>query len=125
MAMAATPKCQAGEIDPEPLEAGTQILAGIAEPEQRRNHARPCFRHLAIAHLDDAAAAAGETAVVGDEQKRRAFARLQIEEQVDDRFTRVLVEIAGGFVGEDDLAPAARARAMATRCCSPPESCPG
>ena len=52
--------------------------------------------------------------------------RLQREQEVDDRLAGLLVEIAGRLVGEEDgRVPDAIARAIATRCCSPPDSCAG
>ena len=51
---------------------------------------------------------------------------LPLEQQVDDRGAGRGVEIAGRLVGEDAVpGRGAVARAMATRCCSPPESCAG
>ncbi|MFF0110056.1 hypothetical protein [Streptomyces hirsutus] len=43
-------------------------------------------------------------------------------EGVDDALGGVLVEVSGGFVGEEDVDAQASARAMATCCCWPPDS---
>ena len=48
-----------------------------------------------------------------------------VEQQVEHGGAGLVVEIAGGLVGEQDRGLLTSARAMATRCCSPPLSCDG
>ena len=68
----------------------------------------------------------GEVFVVGDDHDGLAEPVAQVEEQAVDLVAVVRVEVCPRV-----RRPAARrgelirARAMATRCCSPPESCPG
>ena len=78
------------------------------------------------AHRNDAVAAGGERRVVGDERQRRAAPGGQREDQLHDRASGRLVEIAGRLVGDQRATDVGTsARASATRCCSPPESWAG
>ena len=116
---------QAGEKDPEALEARAQVTQAQSAATAMVSRMRP-GNDLAVAHFGHAVAARGRGPVMGDQQQRGALLCPEIEEQLDDLLAGLVVEIAGGLVGQDDLrAPDARARAMATRCCSPPESWPG
>ena len=72
-----------------------------------------------------AAAAARRVVVVGDHDDRGALG-VEFLEQVEDRGAGGAVEVAGGLVGQHDRpACPASARAIATRCRSPPDSCVG
>jgi hypothetical protein len=62
---------------------------------------------------------------MGDQDQRRATLRDCPEKEVSDFVPCDAVEIACRLVGDEDSGSIARARAMATRCCSPPESCAG
>ena len=77
------------------------------------------------AQAHGAVAERGQGQVMRDEHQRRAALAPQREDQVDDRAAGALVEIAGRLVGNEDGGSGATARAMATRCCSPPESWAG
>lgn len=57
----------------------------------------------AIAQADHAVAAVGEAMGVGDHDEGCAVAVAQREQQVDDGFAVGLVEVAGGFVGQQDI----------------------
>jgi len=52
-------------------------------------------------------------------------AGVQLAENVEDDLLVGLIEIAGGLVGEDEFRLIDQRAGMATRCCSPPESCAG
>ena len=68
---------------------------------------------------------ADDAEVVADEEVRDATFRLQLDEQVEDRRLHRDVERARRLVADDELGSPANARAIATRCFSPPESCTG
>src|SRR5262245_22000945 len=55
---------------------------------------------LAVDEVDGAGAAGGDHGVVGDEEQRGAAYVAQREHQVDDVAAGLAVEIAGGFVGQ-------------------------
>ena len=59
--------------------------------------------------------------VRGDHQRQPQFAP-QLPEQIEHRFAGCAVEVAGRFVGDQIGGSLTSARAMATRCCCPPES---
>jgi hypothetical protein len=64
--------------------------------------------------------------VVGDENQRRAALGVDRKHQLDDLMPGRRIEIAGRLVGQhQSRLPGAKARASATRCCSPPERCFG
>ena len=63
--------------------------------------------------------------IVGDQQQAGAVARVLGEQAIDDEPAGRAVEIAGRLVGQQQRGPATKARAIATRCCSPPDSCAG
>jgi hypothetical protein len=67
---------------------------------------------------------AGEARVVGDHADGGAVA-VQLAQQPHHGLAVLRVEVAGGLVGEQDRRLADEARATATRCCWPPESCDG
>ena len=77
--------------------------------------------HLAVAKPDHGVAPGREGEVVGGEQQGGAALAAQLEEQVDDLGAGPGVEVAGGLVGEDERGSLMRARAIATRCCWPPD----
>jgi hypothetical protein len=56
----------------------------------------------AVANFDDAAAAAGEIGIMGDEQQSGAGGFAKAEQEVNDAIAGLLIEIAGGFIGKDD-----------------------
>ncbi len=72
-----------------------------------------------------AVAQAGEAGIVGDQHQGGAAVALEGEEQVDDLGAGRLVEVAVGSSATRIAGSGATARAMATRCCSPPESWAG
>src|SRR4051794_38219911 len=45
--------------------------------------------------------AGGEALVVRDDDEARAERLIQVQHELENRFGRVTIEIAGGFVGED------------------------
>ena len=61
------------------------------------------FTDPPIAHLDQAVAAACETAVVRRHDERDAFGCDQIQQQLEDLFAGVRVQRTGGLVGKQDL----------------------
>jgi hypothetical protein len=50
------------------------------------------------------------------------FPVVELLEHADDLLGRLRVEVARGLVGEDELGSLTSERAIATRCCCPPES---
>src|SRR5688572_10779242 len=59
--------------------------------------------HFAVRHAQNPVAAARQAFFMGYQEKRRAAFGIQREEQLGDARARRTVEIAGGFVGEQDL----------------------
>ena len=131
----------AGEEDAEAAQAAAQLAdrearrdgepgaraPGVSQAAAPRHGSprrrRSIRRHPPRLEPDHAAGAAGERQVVGDEDQRRAALRLRGEQKIGDHRAVGGVEIAGRLVGKQDRRVGASARAMATRCCSPPESC--
>jgi hypothetical protein len=54
-------------------------------------------------HFDKAVAAIGEAAIVGGHEERNAIVRCDVEQELKYRGARVLVERAGGLVGEQNF----------------------
>ena len=69
--------------------------------------------------------ARGERMIVRDEHDRRLRFAIERLEQLDDVRAGVAVEIPSGSSAKRMRGEFANARAIATRCCSPPESCVG
>ena len=81
-------------------------------------------RHLPVRETDLSVAARRQVRLMGDQQQRGAgLAAGRTAGPSPPR--RCLVEVAGRLVRQQQARPGAKARARATRCCSPPESCPG
>lgn len=59
---------------------------------------------------------------MGDHYQRSAVLLVQGKQLLNDILRRVLIEVPRRFVGKQDLWSQHKARASATRCCSPPES---
>ena len=82
------------------------------------------FDHAAVEQRDGAVGELGVARIVRHHADGGAAA-VQFAQQVHDGFAVGRIEVAGGLVGQQDRGIAARARATATRCCWPPESCEG
>ncbi len=83
------------------------------------------LRNLAVADLDLPRRDRGDFGVVGDEGDGAALLA-EVVEELEDGLAGVGVEVAGRLIGEDDAwGRLTRARAMAARCCWPPESWSG
>ena len=75
----------------------------------------------AVAHVDHAVGGAGDARVVGDDHDRLA-ALVVAAEQREDLARALAVEVAGRLVGQQHRRAVTSARAMATRCCWPPDT---
>ena len=75
----------------------------------------------AVANMNDALGVGGDVRLVGDEDDRDARRRSAAEQRHDLR-AGARVEVPGRLVGQDDAGSLTSARAMATRCCCPPDS---
>ena len=137
----------AGEEDAEALEAAAQFAEGEAQQERYPGGEAgrfggvagrvPCMIYFLTPRPRPRrlprperrrtmrSQKAGEVEIVGHEHQGRAPVALEGKEQVDDGPAGVLVEVAGGLVRHEDGGLGTMARAIATRCCSPPESCAG
>ena len=80
----------------EPAAAHTRELGHF--PKRSCGRAEP-----AVFEGDDAIEAAGEVEVVGGDQRREAGAADEVEQCVEHALAGRMVEIAGRFVGEQDL----------------------
>ncbi len=58
-----------------------------------------------IAQGDDAVRMGGERGIVGHHHQRRAFATVEFEQQFENLLAGLAIEIAGGFIGEQDGRP--------------------
>jgi hypothetical protein len=73
--------------------------------------------------IRDPLRALGDRRIVGDDNgPHRLIAR---SKQIDDLAPGCGIEIAGRLVGQQRRGRGAVARAIATRCCSPPDNCAG
>src|SRR6185437_10775925 len=79
-------------------------------------HRRRVRQHAPLMQFDPALAARRELRVVGHQHERGAVVAVQREQQVGDVVAGALVEVAGGFVGEQ------QARALVRACASPSSS---
>ena len=76
----------------------------------------PCsIKHHAVGHM------AGKIHLMGDDQHRAALPR-KLAHNDQHLAGQLRVKRRGRLVKIEDLGSAAMARAMATRCCCPPES---
>ena len=82
--------------------------------------------HEAVADPDDPAGVGGDRRVVGHQDDRQAVLGVELLEEAEDLLAGLRVEVAGRLVGDQQVEQRLiSARAIATRCCSPPESCAG
>ena len=80
------------------------------------------FDDLPVAHVDDAMTEVRSFRIVGDHEDRLAETLVQVAQEIEHGERVGGIEIAGGLVSEQDRGNcSARARAMAMRCCSPPD----
>ena len=78
--------------------------------------------NLSCYQLDDSVTALGESLIMGDQHQSRGKLAVKIKQQFDDPLSRRGIQIARSSSANRILASVANARAMATRCCSPPDS---
>ena len=79
---------------------------------------------LTVVHDQLPAAARGQTRIVGDQHQGGAGLPVEFEQEVRDQRAGARIQVAGSSANSTRGSPA-KARAMATRCCSPPDSCRG
>ena len=126
-------------VDPEPedldefeglhvISCGTAALGGAHSRVWRTAEGGGATLLVALNHdnlpvgqADDGVRAAHDPLVVGDDDQRPSAGR-QVVEDGEDLLAGLGVEVPGGLVGEDDQGIVGEGPAMATRCCSPPES---
>ena len=88
-----------------------------------------CWRHASqtlVRHLEADWKLCCEARAVSDDDQNVLLAAVEIHQQRSHRGRRCVVEISGRLVAEHEVADAeSSARAIATRCFSPPESSPG
>ena len=75
-------------------------------------------------HGQDTVATPRERQIVSDENRSEPVRAVQAFQQFEDHFPGPEIQVAGGFVGEQNRGFPTRARASTTRCCSPPDSSP-
>ena len=92
---------QRGEKDAESRNPAPEFPARIADGQARARSPVALLGHnKAVLHVQDAVAACGQGLFVRHQEQRRARARPQREQQIDDGSTRGAVEISGRLVGE-------------------------
>ncbi len=80
------------------------------------------FDDHAVAQNDAAIGVGRDLRIVGHQHQGCAAGAISFEQQIEYVGAVFGIEIAGGFVGKNDGRLQTKARARATRCCSPPES---
>ncbi len=80
---------------------------------------------VAVVHAGDAVAEMEDAVVVGDDDDRAIGTDGGLAEQLHDLSAGFVVERGGRFVAHEQFRLMHEARAIATRCCWPPESCEG
>jgi hypothetical protein len=68
-------------------------------------HADFVAHHQAVAQNDPAACVAGEEFIVSYQHQRGSFALVERDEQLEDMLAILAIEVAGGFVGQQDRGP--------------------
>ena len=99
-------------------------MRGERSQREPADHRDALAFDLAVAHGQDACGAVGERRVVRDDDERRAGLVDPIEQRGDLRASG-FIQLAGRLVGEQQARAVGSARAIATRCISPPDSCEG
>ena len=107
-----------------------QVTENIADVLARRGRcgdsSRPRVSRPAAGELDDVLAAAGRLEVVRDEHERRAGGLVQVEQEVEDLSRPSCCrDCPSARPRTAATGRSTNARAIATRCFSPPESCFG
>ena len=97
-------------------------LAAVA-PADRRS--QTLANDAPVGQIEPALAALGERRVMGDQQQRRAGLACSSNRQSMTASPVARSRLPVGSSASSSAGPATKARAIATRCCSPPESCPG
>ena len=75
----------------------------------------------AVFHADDTAGFLGDRGVVGAGDDGDAELGAEVAQHADDGRARAVVEVGRRLVGEDQVGLLISERAMAVRCCSPPD----
>ena len=148
LAIAATPSAMQARKMPKPLQAAAQFAQGEAQDERQGERGCaalgvagrvPCMNRSFKPTAEAASASIwperrrtvrsqsrGEVQIVGHEDQGRAAVALEREEQVDDGARPVVSSrLPVGSSATRMAGFGTMARAIATRCCSPPESCAG
>src|SRR5262249_11490077 len=89
--------CATSTVTPTPAENSPGEEASVS--------CRRPVHHGAAAEPDDSLGARGELQVVRDEDERRAGGGIEFEEHFHDVMRGVVVEVAGGFIREQDFGP--------------------
>ena len=76
---------------------------------------------MSVLNPDDPVASAGEFNIMCDQDQCRAGILRVVKHDIDDLVAGRTVQIAGRFVCQQDSGLWSKARAIATRCCSPPD----
>ena len=105
------------------IVTGIQLCQVFRPSGRRRPAASPCSTPFSQAQ--DAVHAPGELEVVRGDQRRHAGVLDQLEQLAEHERRRLRIEVAGRLVGQQEPGALASARAIAVRCCSPPDSCAG
>jgi len=90
-----------GPCPAHPVRAyGAGGQAGVSPPTRDSGCRYAVDREQALAHHADPLGAAGDGGVVGDQDQSEAAFPPELLQQVDDLVAGVLVEVAGGLVGQ-------------------------
>ena len=117
--------CAAAAAGPTAAGVASTATTALAAARAACAIARPITRdHLGQVPVDDphdAPRVGGDVLVVGDHDQREP-AHAELVEERQHRLGVDGVEVPGGLVAQQQLGDPSSARAIATRCCSPPES---
>jgi len=100
------------------------LFSASSRCEVSTDQATRVLADLPVAEHEHTFRKLGDVMFVSDQDNRKALV-VQVLEKLQNLDRSAAIEIPGGFVGQKDGRTVHGARAMATRCCCPPDICDG
>ena len=109
------------------LDRGARFPGAHVLPSRFHPHAGSSIQIIVvedqpIAHPDDTIGVGRDDRVMRHEHDREPILTVELAEEGENLLTRLRVEVTSRLIGDQQRAPVDESRAIATRCCSPPES---